>query len=188
MASSNDGERRLRVWLILLLVAICIGGITDLILDRPSTIWSFHVLFELALLALSVAAVLYLWLGWARTGRSLQRIRQELETHAAERDAWRGRAERLLRGLGEEIDRQLRDWDLTPAERETALLLLKGFGHKEIAELQHKSERTVRQHAMAVYRKSGLSGRAELSAFFLEDLLLPTTGSQPAAADEPLEH
>jgi hypothetical protein len=32
---------------------------------------------------------------------------------------------------------------------------------------------TVRQHAVAVYRKSGLAGRAELSAFFLEDLLLP---------------
>jgi hypothetical protein len=31
----------------------------------------------------------------------------------------------------------------------------------------------VRQQAIAVYRKSGLAGRAELSAFFLEDLLLP---------------
>jgi hypothetical protein len=31
----------------------------------------------------------------------------------------------------------------------------------------------VRQHAVSVYRKSGLAGRAELSAFFLEDLLLP---------------
>ena len=102
------------------------------------------------------------------------------ESRAAERDAWRGRAEKLLRGLGEEIDRQLRDWALTPAERETALLLLKGYGHKDIATLQGKSERTVRQHSIAVYRKSGLSGRAELSAFFLEDLLLPTG---PAAAD-----
>jgi hypothetical protein len=37
----------------------------------------------------------------------------------------------------------------------------------------------VRQHAVSVYRKSGLSGRAELAAFFLEDLLLP----QPAAAE-----
>jgi len=39
--------------------------------------------------------------------------------------------------------------------------------------LSGRRERTVRQHAVAVYRKSGLSGRAELSAFFLEDLLLP---------------
>lgn len=112
----------------------------------------------------------------------LERTRGELAARAAERDAWRVRAEKLLRGLGEEIDRQLRAWGLTPAERETALLLLKGCGHKEIAQIQQKSERTVRQHAVAVYRKSGLSGRAELAAFFLEDLLLPASeGASPAS-------
>ena len=41
-----------------------------------------------------------------------------------------------------------------------------------IANLRATSERTVRQRAKDVYRKAGLSGRAELSAFFLEDLLL----------------
>jgi DNA-binding NarL/FixJ family response regulator len=55
----------------------------------------------------------------------------------------------------------------------SSLFLLKGYGHKEIATLLGRSERTVRQHAVAVYRKSKLSGRAELAAFFLEDLLLP---------------
>jgi hypothetical protein len=54
-----------------------------------------------------------------------------------------------------------------------AMLLLKGLGHKEAASVLDRSERTVRQHAVSVYRKSGLAGRAELSAFFLEDLLLP---------------
>lgn len=36
-----------------------------------------------------------------------------------------------------------------------------------------RSERTVRQHAIAAYQQSGLGGRAELSAFCLEDLMLP---------------
>jgi DNA-binding NarL/FixJ family response regulator len=58
---------------------------------------------------------------------------------------------------------------------------LKGFSHKEIGNLTGRSERTVRQHSIAVYRKSGLSGRAELSAFFLEDLLLPTAPGGKAA-------
>ena len=109
----------------------------------------------------------------------VRKTRAALAARGAERDAWRTRAEKLLRGLGEEIDRQLREWELTPAERETALLLLKGYGHKEIATFQEKSERTVRQHAVAVYRKSALSGRAELSAFFLEDLLLPVSEATP---------
>ncbi len=156
-----------------LLGAIAAGGAIDLALDRPTSLWSVHVLFEVGMLTLSLGAVAYLWLGWRDVGRTLEQTRAELTARGAERDDWRARAEKLLRGLGEEIDHQLREWGLTPVERETALLLLKGYGHKEIAALQQKSERTVRQHAVAVYRKSGLSGRAELSAFFLEDLLLP---------------
>jgi DNA-binding NarL/FixJ family response regulator len=50
---------------------------------------------------------------------------------------------------------------LTPAESEAALFLLKGFSQKKIGNLTGKSERTVHQHAIVVYRKSGLSGRAE---------------------------
>ena len=52
-------------------------------------------------------------------------------------------------------------------------MLLKGHGHKEIAALTGRSERTVRQHAGVVYEKAGLAGRAELAAFFLNDVVLP---------------
>ena len=61
----------------------------------------------------------------------------------------------------------------TRAERDVALLILKGAGHKQAAAQLERSERTVRQHAVEVYRKAGLQGRAELSAFFLQDLMLP---------------
>jgi DNA-binding NarL/FixJ family response regulator len=50
-------------------------------------------------------------------------------------------------------------------------LLLKGLSHKEIANLRSTSEATIRQQAASIYQKSSLSGRAALSAFFLEDLL-----------------
>ena len=55
-----------------------------------------------------------------------------------------------------------------------ALLLLKGHAHKQIAAATQRSERTVRQHGVTVYEKSGLAGRAELAAFFLESLMLPS--------------
>ena len=74
---------------------------------------------------------------------------------------------------GAAINRQFETWALSPAERDVALLQLKGLRHKEIAELRKTSERTVRQQALSVYRKAGLSGRTDLAAFFLEDLLLP---------------
>jgi DNA-binding CsgD family transcriptional regulator len=92
----------------------------------------------------------------------------------AERDAWRARAGQALDGLGVAVSDQFAAWGLTPAEREVALLLLKGESHKEIAGATGRSERTVRQHAVAAYQKAGLGGRAELAAFFLGDLRLPS--------------
>lgn len=164
-----------------LLALVAIGGVVDLILDRPTTLWNAHVLFELAFVTLCLVGLAAGWSGWRRARHSLGRTQAELTRHATERDHWRARAETLLRGLSAEIDAQLDRWVLSPAEKETALLLLKGCGHKEIANVLGKSERTVRQQAIAVYRKSGLAGRAELSAFFLEDLLLPAmSGSADA--------
>ena len=69
---------------------------------------------------------------------------------------------------------QLSSWKLTVAEKEVAFLLLKGMSLKEIAEIRKTAEKTARAHSMAIYAKAGLSGRSELSAFFLEDLLPPS--------------
>lgn len=161
------------VFLALLLLAITVGGIIDLWFDAPENGLSLHVIFEISFIFLCLGSATYLAWGWLMTGRSLNVARQEVSKEVAQRAAWQQRAQDLLKGLGQAIDDQLDTWHLTPAEKETALFLLKGYSHKEIAQLSEKSERTVRQHAVAVYRKSGLSGRAELSAFFLEDLLLP---------------
>jgi DNA-binding NarL/FixJ family response regulator len=76
-------------------------------------------------------------------------------------------------GLGAAIQEQFEAWHLSQAEQEVSLLLLKGFSHKEIARLRHTSTTTIRQQAASIYQKANLSGRAALSAFFLEDLLLP---------------
>ena len=95
--------------------------------------------------------------------------------HATEAEAarWRGEAQELLEGLGAALDRQFERWTLSRAEKEVALLLLKGLAHKEIAEARSITEATARQQARAVYKKAGLAGRNDLAAFFLEDLLLP---------------
>lgn len=173
VSTTGAGDVRLRGILSVLLCGIAIGGAIDLWMDWPNNPGLFHVAFETAVFSLALGGVAYLWAGWMRTRQSLTRTVEVSDRLREERDAWRHRAERSLRGLGEEIDAQLRRWNLTPAERKIALLLLKGCGHKEIATLLGRSERTIRQHAVAVYRKSNLSGRAELAAFFLEDLLLP---------------
>ena len=97
----------------------------------------------------------------------------DLEVARAQGQRWRAEARTLLNGLGEAMEAQFSRWNLTEAEREVALLLLKGLSLKEIAAVRNTSERTVRAQARALYSKAGLSGRAALSAFFLEDLLAP---------------
>ena len=175
MSQTEAGEGRTPIsrLVALLLVAIAVFGAIDLTLDGPGAWRSLHGIVEIIFIALCLGAALHLGRSWQKADRSLEATRADLRSRAIERDRWRERAEELLRGLGRAIDDQLEAWELTPAEKETALLLLKGFSHKEAARISGRSERTVRQHAVQVYRKSGLGGRAELSAFFLEDLLLP---------------
>jgi DNA-binding CsgD family transcriptional regulator len=171
----DSTENRLRPPLALLLVAISLGAAVDLVLDKPTDWFTFHTLYEGTLVLGTLAGAAWLWLGWRRAEREGADLRRTLAERQAERDQWRAGAERALEGFASAVDRQFSAWRLTPAEREVALYLLKGLGHKEIAERTGRSERTVRQHAAAAYGKAGLEGRAALAAFFLEGLQLPVS-------------
>uniref|UniRef100_A0A832I189 Helix-turn-helix transcriptional regulator n=1 Tax=Eiseniibacteriota bacterium TaxID=2212470 RepID=A0A832I189_UNCEI len=145
----------------------------ELATDSP-VIWRGpHAFVEPGFIVLAVASATLLGRGGQDAERLLAGTRRALAERSAERDAWRARAEGALRGLGEAMDGQFAAWALTPAEKETAPLLLEGYSRKDIAVLGGKSERTVRQHAVSIQRKSGLGGRAGLAAFFFEDMLLP---------------
>ena len=155
------------------LILIIVGGTVDIILDRPATWLSFHVLFELVLITGGLVMTTALWLGWWRARDEAHRLKVSLAQRKAERDAWMSSAQKSLEDLGAAIDAQFSEWHLTPAEREVALFLLKGYSHKHVAAETGRSERTVRQHATVVYQKAGLASRAELAAFFLDALRLP---------------
>ncbi len=94
----------------------------------------------------------------------------KLEKAKFEGANWRRLAESYVNGLGAAISTQFEDWKFTPSESDIAMLMLKGFSHNEIASLRATSVATVRQQASMIYRKSGLTSRRELTAFFLEDL------------------
>ncbi len=177
---STDFRGPVPVVMAVFLVFVVVGGLVDLILDAPDSIWSLHVFFEIGMVAWSFTFAVVLFLGWRRSSAALSRTRLSLEEserlvaqRQTERDAWRRSAESALVGFSEAINRQFDAWQLTRAERDVALLILKGTGHKQAAAQLERSERTVRQHAVEVYRKAGLQGRAELSAFFLNDIMLP---------------
>ena len=170
---NEDAPPRLNLALAGVFVLIMIAAAVDLVMDRPTTLWSVHALAEVTLLVVSLGAAAWLALGWYRALRAVRALEAAVEARGAERDAWRERASHALQSMAEAMNGQFDAWELTAAERETALMLLKGLSHKRIGKLTDRSERTVRQHAVAVYRKSGCAGRSELAAFFLEGILLP---------------
>jgi DNA-binding CsgD family transcriptional regulator len=169
--SENEGP--LRALLVVVLVGTIVGGALDLYLDAPDTWRSAHVMYEAALIAAATVSSLVLWRGWWRSRQTLADTQRTLAAHIVQREAWRASAEAALAGFSHAVDERFDVWGLTAAEREVALRLLKGHSHKQIAFETGRSERTVRQHAVSIYQKSGLGGRAELAAFFLDDLLLP---------------
>lgn len=178
----EDVVAHLRRVLAGVLAVIVVGGVTDLVLDRPERWLSAHVAFEAALIAGAATMAVLLWRGWLAAERSLGATRAELAQHAAERDTWRAASQAAVAGFRQAIDRQFDSWQLTDAERDVAVQLLQGESHKVIAHRSGRSERTVRQHAVAVYAKSGLRGRAELAAFFLDDLFTPREPGFPRHA------
>jgi DNA-binding CsgD family transcriptional regulator len=164
----------------------------DLATDVRRGMTPGHAVVEVTVIVIGAVAALWLSLRvreLAREARELRERTHELSAHldASRQDAarWRRDARDLIQGLGAAIDQQLERWGLSPAEKDIALLLLKGLSHKEIAEIRQVGETTVRQQARAIYRKAGLSGRHDLAAFFLEDLLGPAASSGDPAQSPP---
>jgi len=69
------------------------------------------------------------------------------------------------------LHERLAEWGLTPAERDVALFAIKGLSTAEIAALRNTSEGTIKAQTNAIYRKAGVTGRAQLISVFIEDLI-----------------
>lgn len=152
-------------------IAVLIGA--DVAADYRSGTDAGHLLTEALVMVMALTGAVALWRRLRQARRKAMQLSVDLAVARREAERFREEAREALRGLGEAIDRQFARWELTPAEGEVGLLLLKGLSHREVAAARSTSENTIRQQALSIYRKSGLRNRSELSAFFLEDLLLP---------------
>ena len=88
---------------------------------------------------------------------------------------WRAARSQEIAAISEAIALEFRDWGLTAQEMNVAELLLKGASVKEIALDQQASEAMIRVREQSIYRKAGLSGRVELSGYFLDSLFAAET-------------
>lgn len=166
----NNKERSL-IAVVLLIIAVMAG--LDLVTDSQEGVALWHVLVEGTIGTAALVGVFYILRGSVVLKHRLDREIQDFSQFKKEAEIWRAESKKYVEGLSLAIDQQLSKWKLSKAEKEVAFLLLKGLSLKEIAEVRNTSEKTVRAQSIAVYAKAGLAGRSELSAFFLEDLLVP---------------
>lgn len=170
-------ERGVVVGILVLITALVAFDVaTDL--HQGASLW--HVGLEILAGTAAAAGAFYLLRDSVRLRRRLARQDSDLSAYRAQAQAWQVQARKHVEGLARSIDQQLERWELSPAEKEIAFLLLKGLSLKDIAQLRGTGEKTVRAQSAAIYAKAGLAGRTELSAFFLEDLLVPRV-SPPAS-------
>jgi DNA-binding CsgD family transcriptional regulator len=131
--------------------------LTDVLLEIPQ-IWlnPYHQVPE-------VLAVVLLWLGTAISVRKILSVLRRSDAIEARLQA----ASRPFQHLVEEaFDR----WGMTEAERDVAILTLKGLSISEIAEARGTRAGTVRAQSVAVYRKAGVGNRLQLLSLFMDEL------------------
>lgn len=71
----------------------------------------------------------------------------------------------------EAIEQHFDQWQLTAAERDVALLSIKGVTITDIARMRSTKEGTIKAQSAAIYRKAGVSSRAELISILIEELI-----------------
>lgn len=156
---------------IVVAVIFVTAAIIDSINDLHDGAHGTHVAAQLTFGAVILGGLVWVMrLRVQRVEAAMEASRQKLEELKREADVWRDRAASLKQRIGEAVDLQFDLWHLSNAEKEVTRLVLKGLSNKEISEVRSASEQTVKQQINAVFKKSGLSSRAQLLAFFLEDL------------------
>lgn len=80
--------------------------------------------------------------------------------------------------LADVIEDFFDEWGLTKAERDVAIMILKGLDNDAIAQVRHTASGTVRAQATNIYAKSSTDGRAQFISLFVEELLAGGIGSE----------
>ena len=164
-------SKRERVILISILCVVGVFTIFDVIEDWFDGSPISHIIPEVLVIFVTVGVSLFLLRNLLINRKTLiEAAQNDTARIKEEATAWKDKASSLSKGISDAIAAQFEQWGLSPAEKEIGFLLLKGLSLSEISEVRETSERTIRQQASEVYKKSGLSGRAQLAAFFMEDL------------------
>lgn len=131
-------------------------------------------IIEAMILLTGATAFIFLWRLTKSEERNKIRFEEEITKLQADRDIWKVKHSHVINQFKDYIMDHFDSWQLTESEKEIGFFLLQGLSFKNIAEIRQVRERTIRNQALAIYSKSGLSGKHELASYFLEELLMNT--------------
>lgn len=157
--------------LILVFAFVAVASGVDLVADLSHGASTDHIIKEAVVVVLSIAAIAWLIFRLNQQQKEIRALNDELASTGRQTAMPDDYVLEARKTLGSVVARQFSDWKLTGSETEVGWLLLKGLSLKEIAMVRNTQEKTVRQQASSIYRKSGVSGRHAFSAWFIEDIL-----------------
>lgn len=157
--------------LILIFATVVVTSGADLLADLSHGVDTAHIVKEAITVSISIVAIAWLLLGLHQQRLEIKSLRQELDTANSPQTAPKKYVLEARKKLGNVVTQQFSEWTLTASEIEVGWLLLKGLSLKEIAMVRSTQEKTVRQQASSIYKKSGVAGRHAFSAWFIEDIL-----------------
>jgi len=120
--------------------------------------WLAHELIAIATLAGFLVGALLIWRSYHLLIKRNQKVEQSLGAAQGEFFAM--------------LTLQFDQWELSEAERNVALLTVKGLSVAEIAELRNTSQGTVKSQNNAIYRKAGVRTRTQLLGVLIDELLV----------------
>lgn len=156
---------------VIVLTFFTLTFLYDVVTDLKDQVPLSHIRHEIVLFGVAIIALIWQISGILKRDKKIKSLNFELLETKQSYQKWVADTKESADKIRSSIDKQFNTWELTASEKDVALLLIKGLSMKEIADIRHTQEKTVRHQAASIYKKSSLSGRQELSAFFLEDIL-----------------
>ena len=155
--------------IISLALSLIIGfKLVDIYVDFKSEVSYIHLAQELTLVIISLSLFIFLMKDIFTRSKQTNYLLRQLDSSQHQQKILNKQLERSKHSFFDAINTQFAIWELTVAEHDIALFLLKGLTIAEMASLMQKSEKTVRNQASSVYKKAQVSGRHELAAIFFE--------------------
>ena len=147
-------------------------AVDDIIDDVNDNVPKIHIFANVAFLIAAVfALIFFIYFSYKEIKAEIDR-RNELTHTVIERSQELAvQVATLKNGVTRTINNHFIGWKFSESEKEIGFLLLKGLSFKEIGNIRSTSEKTVRDQATNIYKKSSTKNRAEFVAYFLEDFL-----------------